>query len=452
MQGAHRVGIHFRQDREDFRDARLAFGCGPGAFPVSWYLDFRARLFLLAGALAAFGGSLLGGFHLDDYATFPGAVPSAIGWPHPLTHLVGWLNFQVVGQEPAGYHAVNLSLHLAAVLLAYECLRLLLPARVALLAAAIFAVHPLQAEAVNYVSARGVMVVTAVGLGALWAWLAGRRWMAAVLAAVAMAETGVRPGSYAYGLTTLRFLRLLVWPWGFTIAPDLREPLWIAIAAAGAVVALAVWRRRTLSLRSAWTWTLLGLVLLVPCFFGNPAADPRAYLAMFAFAAAVGLILARVPDGVSVAVVILLAAVSVNRTYVWMSDERLWREAVRRAPNLVEPKIQLAKSLRAGDALEWLNRARQQAPYDPDIPAEIGKVLLDEQQYQGAVEELSRAVAMNPGNALAFNNRGVALAALGQRDAASADFEQAVRLDAHLSEARENLKRLGGIAASPQSR
>jgi Flp pilus assembly protein TadD len=118
----------------------------------------------------------------------------------------------------------------------------------------------------------------------------------------------------------------------------------------------------------------------------------------------------------------------------------------------VEPKIQLAKSLRAADALEWLNRARQEAPYDPEIPAEIGKVLLDEQQYQGAVEELSRAVAMNPGNALAFNNRGVALAALGQRAAASADFEQALVLDAHLNEARENLKRLGGTKASPQSR
>ena len=406
----------------------------------------------MAGALAAFGGSLLGGFHLDDYATFPGAVPRAIGWPHPLTHLIDWLNFQVAGQEPAGYHAVNLLLHLGAVLLAYECLRLLLPAGAAVLAAAIFAVHPLQAEAVNYVSARGVTIIAAVGFGALWAWLAGRRWMAAVLAAVAMAEAWARPGSYAYGLTTLRFVRLFVWPWGFTIAPDVREPLWIAIAAAGAVVALAAWRWRTLSLRSAWTWMLCGLVLLIPCLFGNPEADPRAYLAMFAFAAAVGLILARVPNGFSVAAVILLAAVSVSRTYVWMSDERLWREAVRRAPDLVEPKIQLAKSLRAADALEWLNRARQEAPYDPEIPAEIGRVLLDEQQYQGAVEELSRAVAMNPGNALAFNNRGVALAALGQPAAASADFQQALVLDAHLNEARENLKRLGGTKASPQSR
>jgi Flp pilus assembly protein TadD len=126
-----------------------------------------------------------------------------------------------------------------------------------------------------------------------------------------------------------------------------------------------------------------------------------------------------------------------------MSDERLWREAVRRAPNLVEPKIQLAKSLRAADALELLSRARQQAPYNAEIPAQIGKVLLDEQQYDGAVEELSRAVALDPRNALVFNNRGVALAALGQVPAAEADFEHALELDPHLDEARENLKRLG---------
>jgi Flp pilus assembly protein TadD len=69
--------------------------------------------------------------------------------------------------------------------------------------------------------------------------------------------------------------------------------------------------------------------------------------------------------------------------------------------------------------------------------------LLDEQQFDGALEELSRAVAMNPQNALAFNNRGVALAALGEEPAAAADFEHALALDPHFAEARENLKRLG---------
>jgi tetratricopeptide (TPR) repeat protein len=209
--------------------------------------------------------------------------------------------------------------------------------------------------------------------------------------------------------------------------------------------AAAVWRwRKPIRVHSEVTWLLAGLLLLIPSFSANPAADPRMYLPLFAFAAAAGLLLARIPARpVTLALVVVLAAVSVSRTYVWMSDERLWREAVRRAPDQVEPKIQLAKSVRAAEALELLNRARQQAPYNPEIPAEIGKVLLDERQFDGAVDELSRAVALNPKNALAFNNRGVALAALGQSTAAVMDFEHALVLDSGLSEARENLKRLG---------
>ena len=49
---------------------RLAFGCRLGTFPGGWNFDWRARLLFRAGALAAFGGSLFGGFHLDDYAIF----------------------------------------------------------------------------------------------------------------------------------------------------------------------------------------------------------------------------------------------------------------------------------------------------------------------------------------------------------------------------------------------
>ncbi len=445
----------------------------------------RARLLLLAVALAAFGGSLFAGFHLDDYATFSDPL-QLVGsvlrvWPHPLTRLLNWVNFQIAGQEPMGYHAANLLLHLGALLLAYECLRRILPATAAVLAAAIFAVHPLQAEAVDYVSARGAILAAILCFAALLEWISGRPWIAvaafagalladercalfplvwlmarsvrtrgdvtglSACAAMALA-TAVRAhtATYAYALVALRFLRLFVLPWGFTIAPDVREPLWLAGAAAIAIGGVVLWRWRKLRVDSEWSWVAMGLLLLIPSFSANPAADSRAYLPLFAFAAAMGLLLARVPARVlAVGAVAILVAVSVSRTYVWLSEERLWREAVRRAPGLVEPKIQLAKHLHAGEALELLNRAREQDPHDSEIPAEIGKVLLDEQQYDGAVDELSHAIALNPKNALAFNNRGVALAAMGQLPAAAADFGRALELDPHLTEARENLKRLG---------
>src|SRR6202011_3020256 len=74
-------------------------------------------------------------------------VTAASGWKslwsltrtRPLTYFTFWLNYQVGGQDPLGYHCLNLLLHLGVVLLAFECLRRLLPERAALAAAAIFA-------------------------------------------------------------------------------------------------------------------------------------------------------------------------------------------------------------------------------------------------------------------------------------------------------------------------
>src|SRR6185295_17960048 len=118
----------------------------------------RTRLFLLAAALLAFGASLGSGFHFDDYDIFTDPILTlGSGWrelwsaqqTRPLTFLTLWLNFQIGGGDPLGYHLLNLFLHFAAVLLAYECFSRLVPGHAALVAAALFAIHPMQAEAVN---------------------------------------------------------------------------------------------------------------------------------------------------------------------------------------------------------------------------------------------------------------------------------------------------------------
>ena len=134
----------------------------------------RARLLLLAAALAAFGASLGSGFHFDDYAIFsPGGRET-----RPLTFFTFWINRQLGGQNPAGYHALNLALHLAAVLLLYECLRRLLAPAPALLGAAIFAVHPMQAESVDYIWGRSIVLAAALCFATLLCWIIGRRWLA----------------------------------------------------------------------------------------------------------------------------------------------------------------------------------------------------------------------------------------------------------------------------------
>src|ERR1035438_9352145 len=146
----------------------------------------RERLLLLAAALIAFGASLGSGFHFDDYAIFSDpALQSARGWldvwaplqTRPLTYFTFWLNRQLGAGDPLGYHLFNLLFLLAAVLVAWECLRRLLPERAALIAGVLFALHPIQSEAVDYVWARGILLAALFCFAALWQWLGGRPWV-----------------------------------------------------------------------------------------------------------------------------------------------------------------------------------------------------------------------------------------------------------------------------------
>jgi tetratricopeptide (TPR) repeat protein len=477
----------------------------------------RNRLLLLGAALAAFGASLFSGFHFDDYAIFSDPVLTSFsGWmgiwalrrTQPLTNLTFWLNYLVGGRDPLGYHLLNLALHLGAVLLAYACLRRLLPERAALAAAAVFAIHPIQAEAVNYVWGRGALLGAVFCFASLLAWLNGRRWTAVAwfagallaneqcaafplvlllgtgracptptaegatvgrfrllpvigmvvlgLAAVArliyagLGSHGVfAPWKYflAQGPAVWRYLRLLAVPYGFTVDPDIQVPsVWLGVLVWAVVLAAAVrlWRSRG----SGWTlWLLAGLLLLLPSSSGLPAADlyadRRMYLPMLAFAAAAGLLLARVrTQALAATVTAALALLSVVRTTVWTNDRWLWQEAVLRAPEKVRPKIQLSRDLPAAEALELLQRAQNEAPHDPAVRAEMGKVLLQERQVDPALIEFGQALALDPNNAEYYNNRGVALGLSGLTERARVDFQRALSIDPNLTEARENLQRL----------
>jgi len=133
--------------------------------------------FLLLLTLIIYGPSLQGGFIWDDDKhvfnrslrdvaglkriwTFPWTeVPAAPGsiapnyvpQYYPMTHTLFWIQYHLWGLSPLGYHLVNALLHGGSAILLWQILRRLrVPG--AWLAAAVFAVHPVNVQSVAWVS------------------------------------------------------------------------------------------------------------------------------------------------------------------------------------------------------------------------------------------------------------------------------------------------------------
>ncbi len=137
-------------------------------------------------ALVAFAPGAGGDFIWDDDAhvtasrpvTDPGGLaeiwfkPGSVPQYYPLTHTSFWLEFRLWGDRPLGYHVVNLLLHAASSVVLWRVL-VGLGFRGAWLAAAFFAVHPVHAESVVWISERKNTLSGLLALSATWAWL---RW------------------------------------------------------------------------------------------------------------------------------------------------------------------------------------------------------------------------------------------------------------------------------------
>ncbi len=359
----------------------------------------------------------------------------------------------------------------------------------------------------NYVFARSTLLATVLCLASLVSWARGRVWLAAawfaaallakeecvafpafllllhyskmrerselkpiaVMFALSMAA-GLRvlfaaqttPGSGAgaqaavswqsylvtQGIVILRYLRMLLFPMGFTVDADIHTPVvWLGAIAWLLVIILAGVASFQFSRTRAGFWFLAGLVLLLPSSSIFPAtdlaADRRMYLPMIGFAACIGLLLARVRPLFLAPVLILLSGLSFQRTSVWKTEESLWTDAVAKAPAKVRPRIQLARAVDPARALPILAEARQMAPDDPRIPSEQGRIDLSLGRPALALGDFGRALALSPRSADALNNRGVALLALDQKEAARLDFERALAIDPCRFDARLNLLRLG---------
>jgi tetratricopeptide (TPR) repeat protein len=505
--------VHFVQQCQNVLDPSRALGGILGAEdPLTRRLVSRQTVVLLLAAIIAFGGCWWGSFHFDDYSLFSSDMwrPFEI---RPLTYATFWLNERMGGENPVGYHAVNLLLHLIATFLLFDALKQIVSLQAAFIASAIFAVHPFQAEPVNYVFARSSLIATLLCLAALASWLRGHLWwVTAWFAAALLAKeecvafpvfllllhfsrsrdrTELKPiaamfalsiaagirvllavqntaGSGAgaqasitwqaylltQGAVILRYLRMLIVPLGFTVDAEIHAPaIWVAVFAWVGVILLAGIAAVQFSRARAGFWFLAGLVLLLPSSSIFPAtdlaADRRMYLPMIGFATCAALLLERVRPVFLAPILILLVGLSFARTATWRTEESLWADAVAKAPAKIRPRIQLARAVEPSKALPMLEQTRQMAPDDPRIPAEEGRIYMSLGMPERALPEFGRALALSPHSVDAMNNRGVALLALHQREAARADFERALAIDPCQFDARLNLSRLGISKQTP---
>jgi len=105
---------------------------------------------------------------------------------YPLLHSFFWLQYQLWGEDTLGYHLTNLALHAAAAVLVVILLRrLAVPGT--LLAAAIFALHPLQVESVAWITEQKNTLSTVFYLAAALLYLRFDQTRSKVLYGTALA-------------------------------------------------------------------------------------------------------------------------------------------------------------------------------------------------------------------------------------------------------------------------
>jgi tetratricopeptide (TPR) repeat protein len=127
--------------------------------------SWAAGALLAAFVLIAYAPALRAGYIWDDdrYVTTNPALRDVHGlaalWTtldatpqfYPLTHTILWIEYALWGLDPRGYHIVGALFHAASAILLWRILRLLgIPG--AWLAAAVFALHPVQVESVAWIT------------------------------------------------------------------------------------------------------------------------------------------------------------------------------------------------------------------------------------------------------------------------------------------------------------
>jgi uncharacterized protein (TIGR03032 family) len=102
--------------------------------------------------------------------------------------------------------------------------------------------------------------------------------------------------------------------------------------------------------------------------------------------------------------------------------------------------LQAYQSGQLADAVQHYQRGLALNPQQMTARYQLGVILVDLQQWQAGIEQLTQVVAERPDHGEAHNSLGVAYLKLANRDQAKWHFERAIALNPNLHLARNNLQ------------
>ena len=502
--------------------AHAAHPIRSGAAPWSsgaraWLVRAGPSALLVVITLLAYAPTVRNGFVWDDafivvsnpdtrdLAALPRVLLSPDETPpyyRPLNRASYLLDYQLFGMNPLGFHSVNLALHLANVLALYALARRLFATPgPAFVAALLMAVHPINAEAVEFITGRNNLLATVFALASLvllidadrhasWgracasagcfllgllskepaamalplmaAWLlvpplSGRgsrgraAWLTPHVAALAIylalrvvslgGVQGVAPEASGPAAAITDRLLLNLW----TIPRDLD----LVVLPRGLAIFHVVERQVTPAVIVTW----LGALGVAAALLARPSAGSTLGLAWFVLNLAPISNLVAIPTSTLVAERYLYAPA----VGLWLIAADLVRRAMDRVGwrpvaigvSAVTAVLALATAARALDWRDDLSLARsavQAEPSSSEAHYNLGVALKDLGDLGAARDAWETASRLDPTHARAVAQLATAAAVAGRLDEAEAGLRRALALDPRLALARYNLARLLDLA------
>lgn len=386
--------------------------------------------------------------------------------------------------HPGLFHALNLVLGLAVVLLLYRLLLAVeMPPRTAFLAAAVFALLPIHTDATASVVGSSELMAAAFALGALVLYYRGRPLAALALFALAVFSKESAAAFAAF-------------PLAFPAAGTRDRRRWLAAAGAAIVIVAALWAHQAVSRSSQIpagdnpTALVNGprrilTALWVQCLYVSKSVAPitlsadysykqiplvmglgdwRAWAGLALAAGALWLLWRRREFRPGVLLYALLFSPTANLLFPigTIMGERLayaptiglaLLAAILLARTSRWPMLLAAVALVFGARtavrnLDWLNAERfynrlvETSPNSAKAHYSIGVEHAANGDDPAAIAEYDRAIAINPTDSEAYRNRGNALARLGRREEALDSYRRCLRLNPTDFASNHNLREL----------